>query len=228
MQLKKTLKTGRGSDFTDFAVWEPIYEEILEDFGFDRAGDEEAARILSRMLTEKNTVSLSELKTAISGKPALICGNAPKLRKELSEINLSGFTVIAADGAAAVLMDTGRVPEVICTDLDGNSDSDIEKEILACEHGSIVLIHAHGDNVDKLKKYVPHFKRFIATTQAKPFDKIFNFGGFSDGDRCVFVAKEFGASKIKLAGFDFEDPDVKPIKKKKLKWAKKLIGIQTF
>jgi hypothetical protein len=92
--------------YMDFAAWEPIYEEILEDFGFDRAGDEEAARILSRMLTEKNTVSLSELKTAISGKPALICGNAPKLRKELSEINLSGFTVIAADGAAAVLMDT--------------------------------------------------------------------------------------------------------------------------
>lgn len=208
---------------TDFAAWEPIYEGILEDFGFDRAGDEEAARILSSMLTEKNTISLSELKTAISGKPVLICGNAPKLRKELSEINLSGFTVIAADGAAAVLMDTGCVPEVICTDLDGNSEADIKKEILACEQGSIVLIHAHGDNIDKLEKYVPCFKRFIATTQAKPFDKVFNFGGFSDGDRCVFVAREFGTNLIKLAGFDFEDPDVNPIKKKKLKWAKELI-----
>jgi len=27
----------------------------------------------------------------------------------------------------------GVVPEVICTDLDGNSEVDIEKEILACE-----------------------------------------------------------------------------------------------
>jgi uncharacterized Rossmann fold enzyme len=36
---------------TDFAAWEPIYERILEDFGFDRAGDEEAAQILSHMLT---------------------------------------------------------------------------------------------------------------------------------------------------------------------------------
>ncbi len=210
---------------TDFAAWEPIYEEILEDFGFDREGDEEAARILSRMLTEKNTVSLSELKTAIFGKPALICGNAPKLRKELSEIDLSAFVVIAADGAAAVLIDIGYVPEVICTDLDGNSEADIEKEILACEQGSIVLIHAHGDNIKKLEKYVPRFKRFIATTQARPIDKVFNFGGFSDGDRCVFVAREFRANKIKLVGFDFEDPDVNPIKKKKLKWAKKLIGI---
>jgi uncharacterized Rossmann fold enzyme len=210
----------------DFAAWEPIYESILKDFGFDRAGDEEASRILSSMLTEQNTASLSELRAAISGKPVLVCGNAPKLRKELSEFNLSAFVIIAADGAAAVLMDFRCVPDVICTDLDGGSEADIEKEILACEKGSIVLIHAHGDNVDKLKKYVPRFKRFIATTQAKPFDKLYNFGGFSDGDRCVFVAKEFGAKCIKLAGFDFDDPSVNPIKKKKLKWAKELIRTQ--
>ncbi len=209
----------------DFAAWEPIYERILEDFGFDREGDEKAALFLSHMLVEKNTSSLSELKAVIFGKPVLVCGNAPKLRNDLSEIDFSAFTIIAADGAAAVLMDMGIVPEVICTDLDGNSDADIEKEILACEQGSIVLIHAHGDNIDKLEKYVPRFKRFIATTQAKPFDKVYNFGGFSDGDRCVFVAKEFGAKSVRLAGFDFEDSRVNPIKKKKLKWAKELIGM---
>lgn len=209
----------------NFAAWEPIYERILEDFGFDRSGDEEAARFLSLLLTRENTASLSELKDTISGKPVLVCGNAPGLRNELSKINLSAFVIIAADGAAAVLMDMGRVPEVICTDLDGNSEDDIEKEILACTQGSIILIHAHGDNMDKLEKYVPGFKRFIATTQARPFDKVYNFGGFSDGDRCVFVARDFGAKSVMLAGFDFEDPDVNPIKKKKLKWAKELIGI---
>lgn len=207
----------------DFAAWEPIYERILKDFGFDREGDEEAARSLSHMITTENTASLSELRDAISGKPVLVCGNAPGLSAELMEIGPSAFAVIAADGAAAVLMDMGCVPEVICTDLDGNSEADIEKEIFACDRGSIVLIHAHGDNMDKLEKYVPRFKRFIATTQAEPFDKVYNFGGFSDGDRCVFVAREFGASTIRLAGFDFEDPEVNPIKKKKLKWAKELI-----
>jgi len=212
----------------DFATWEPIYERILEDFGFDRVGDEKAAIFLSGMLIQENTVSLSELKATISGKCVLVCGNAPGLRIDLSEINLSDFTVIAADGAAAVLMDMDIVPEVICTDLDGNSEADIEKEILACQKGSIVLIHAHGDNIDKLEKYVPRFRRFIATTQARPFDKVYNFGGFSDGDRCFFVATELGAKKIKLVGFDFEDNDVNPIKKKKLKWAKKLIGIYDF
>jgi len=209
----------------DFAVWEPIYERILEDFGFDREGDEEAARFLSSMLTRENTASLSELEAVISGKPVLVCGNAPGLRAELSKIDLSDFVVVAADGAAAVLMDLSRVPDVICTDLDGNSEADIEKEILACEKGSIVLIHAHGDNMDKLEKYVPRFKHFIATTQAEPFDKVYNFGGFSDGDRCFFVAITFGAESIRLAGFDFDDPCVNPIKKKKLKWAKELIGM---
>jgi 2-amino-4-hydroxy-6-hydroxymethyldihydropteridine diphosphokinase len=208
----------------DFAAWEPIYERILEDFGFDRTGDEEAALFLSHLLAENKTVNLSELKDTISGKIALVCGNAPGLRNELLDIDLSVFVIIAADGAAAVLMDIDRVPEVICTDLDGSSESDIEKEILACDRGSIVLIHAHGDNIDKLEKYVSRFRRFIATTQAMPFDKVYNFGGFSDGDRCVFLAKEFGASSIRLAGFDFEDPCVNPIKKKKLKWAKELIG----
>lgn len=209
----------------DFAAWEPIYERILKDFGFDREGDEKAARFLSSMLTVKNTVSLSELEAVISEKPVLACGNAPGLRAELSKIDLSAFVIIAADGASAAFMDMGRVPEVICTDLDGNSESDIEKEILACELGSIVLIHAHGDNLDKLEKYVPRFKRFIATTQAEPFDKVYNFGGFSDGDRCVFVAQNFRAKSVRLAGFDFEDPCVNPIKKKKLKWAKELIGM---
>jgi uncharacterized Rossmann fold enzyme len=184
----------------DFAAWEPIYERILEDFGFDRKGDEEAARFLSDMLTEENTVNLSELEAVISGKPILVCGNAPGLRAELLRINLPDFVVIAADGAAAVLMGIGHRPEVICTDLDGNSEADIEKEILACEQGSIVLIHAHGDNMDKLEKYVPRFKHFIATTQARPFDKVYNFGGFSDGDRCVFVARDFKAKSIRLAG----------------------------
>lgn len=209
----------------DFAAWEPIYERILEDFGFDRKGDEEAARFLSLMITVKNTAGLSEIKDTISGKPVLVCGNAPGLRNELLKLDLSSFVIIAADGAAAVLMDMGRVPDVICTDLDGNSEADIEKEILACAQGSIVLIHAHGDNMDKLEKYVPRFRRFIATTQAQPIDNVYNFGGFSDGDRCAFVAREFGAKSIRLAGFDFEDPGVNPIKKKKLKWAKELIGM---
>lgn len=44
----------------------------------------------------------------------------------------------------------------------------------------------------------------------------------------VFLAREFGAKIIRLAGFDFEDNDINSTKKKKLKWVKKLIRITDF
>jgi len=83
-----------------------------------------------------------------------------RFQEWLFGINLSDFTVIAADGAAAVLMDMDIVPEVIYTDLDGNSEADIEKEIFACQTGSIVLTHIQGDNVYKLEEYVLLLKHF--------------------------------------------------------------------
>ena len=94
-------------------------------------------------------------------------------------------------------MDMGRVPEVICTDPDGNSEADIEKEILACSRGSIVLIHAHGDNMDKLEKYVPRFRRFIATTQASLLIEYTTSGG-SVMETAAFLLP--GISELKVSG----------------------------
>ncbi len=134
-------------------------------------------------------------------------------------INTGDYVIITADGATAVLFDRGVVPDIIVTDLDGN----VEKEIAANKKGAIVVVHAHGDNIDKVKKYVPRLSSVIGSTQATPLDNIYNFGGFTDGDRCVYLAKEFGAASITLVGFDFDDVDVSDMKKKKLKWAKLLI-----
>ena len=46
-------------------------------------------------------------------------------------------------------------------------------------------------------------KNCIGTTQTNPFNKIQNFGGFTDGDRAVFLASYFGAKKVILFGMDF-------------------------
>ena len=43
----------------------------------------------------------------------------------------------------------------------------------------------------------------VGSTQTKTFGKMENFGGFTDGDRCVFLAEYFNASKIVLIGMDF-------------------------
>ena len=86
-----------------------------------------------------------------------------------------------------------------------------------------MVVHAHGDNMEALGKEVPRLKRVIGTTQSKPLKNVYNFGGFTDGDRGVFLAKEMGARSITLIGFDFRDENVTPLKKKKLVWAEKLI-----
>jgi len=36
-----------------------------------------------------------------------------------------------------------------------------------------------------------------------PVENVYNFGGFTDGDRCVFLAEEFSAKEIILIGMEF-------------------------
>jgi len=200
----------------DFAEWEPHYREILDYFGFDRAGDEEAARLLSTLLECDNLLSLASL---TDGNPVTVCGNAPCLKNELEKI--SGI-VFAADAAAEVLDSHGIFPDAIFTDLDGATDRFIELN----NEGTIVVIHAHGDNMPLLRHWVPRFKgKVIGTTQSAPFPHVYNFGGFTDGDRAVFAADELGASHITLAGFDLDDKNVDPMKRGKLFWARKLLAL---
>jgi uncharacterized Rossmann fold enzyme len=119
------------------------------------------------------------------------------------------------------LINNGIIPNIIVTDLDGNMDD----EAKANDLGAIMVVHAHGDNMDALGEELPRLKRVIGTTQSTPLSNVYNFGGFSDGDRSVFLAKEMGAKSINLIGFDYNDTNVTPIKKKKLMWAEKLIDM---
>ncbi len=217
--------------------WEPIYEEILKDFGFKREKDEEAARIAFEIISRKRSKGKEvkkKIEDLIKGKAAIICGNAPCLENDIREkqldSNVFSFTreyiVIAADGATSVLLRTAIISDIVVTDLDGN----IADIIYANRIGSIGVVHAHGDNIEKLKKVLPTLnENVICTTQSRPLSpmeksaRVYNFGGFTDGDRCVFLAKEFGAKRIELVGFDFEDKNVSKRKRKKLKWAKGLI-----
>lgn len=204
-----------------FKDWEPIYRSILDDMGFDREKDEQAALLLSGLLEIKarkkdEVVGIGSLRRAIKGRDVLVCGRAPKLEDDIKITDFKKYVTIAADGAASILMNSGITPDIIVTDLDGN----MEDEARA---GAIMVVHAHGDNMEALRKEVPRLKKVIGTTQAKPLKNVYNFGGFTDGDRSVFLAKEMGARSITLIGFDFRDENVSPLKKKKLVWAEKLI-----
>jgi len=202
----------------EFSEWEPLYTEILADFGFDRSEDDASARILADLLHGR-AGTLADLRGIISGRDVAVCGNAPSLASEIDSI-MPDQIVIAADGATTILMANRMLPDVIVTDLDGT----IEDIISASEKRSFVVVHAHGDNIQAVRSVVPLLGgRVLGTTQSEPFDDIHNFGGFSDGDRCVFLAKASGAASVMLFGFDYDDPDVTNVKKKKLGWAKRLI-----
>ncbi len=200
--------------------WEPYYKAILEDFGWTAEGDEAAARLLSSMLPDQ-APCLDRVKELIEGKDVIVCGKAPSLEKDMERVDWwYRYTVIAADGSVSTLLRQGIVPDIVVSDLDG-SHEDLLK---ADENGAIILAHAHADNVEAVKSLVPKLKHVVGTTQARPLKNVYNFGGFSDGDRCVFLAKEFGAKTIKIIGFNLDDTNVTPKKLKKLKWARKLIG----
>ena len=105
----------------------------------------------------------------------------------------------------------------------------------ANKNGSILVVHAHGDNIDKIRKYSSELKNnIVGTIQINPvaYENLFNFGGFTDGDRAVFIADHFQAKAIYLVGFDFDsiigiysqiEKKDKIQKLKKLKWCKYLI-----
>jgi len=202
----------------NFEEWEPHYREILDYFGFSREDDEAAARMLASLIPRDDLVALS---TLCRGNDVTICGNAPCLKSELKTITGSSV-VFAADAAADVLVKNGIRPAAVFTDLDGASDCLLDMNAA----GTIVVVHAHGDNIPLLKHWVPKFTGpVVATTQAAPLPHVHNFGGFSDGDRAVFATDALGARSITILGFDLDDTGVDPVKRGKLMWAKKLLAL---
>jgi hypothetical protein len=220
----------------EFSEWEKYYSQILLDFGYERARDEQSAGVLAEISTGKNLGGIEDLKQHIVGKEVYVFGDGPSLKETIDRYNFEG-TLIAANGATSVLMAKGMVPQIIVTDLDGK----VEDQVAACEKGSIVVILAHGDNIPALNEWVPKFSgKIIATSQSAPLKHLLNFGGFTDGDRAVFLADHFGAKRIILVGFDFgsdrgttpadyEDEidlsDRGKVKMRKLTWANVLIAM---
>ena len=221
----------------EFGEWEKYYSQILLDFGYDGAKDEESAGVLADISTGKNLGGIEDLKPLLVGKEVYVSGDGPSLKETVERYKFEG-TLIAANGATSALMAKGMVPHIIVTDLDGNVDD----QVAANENGAIVIILAHGDNIPALNEWVPKFNgKIMVTSQSAPVKHLLNFGGFTDGDRAVFLADHFGAKRIILVGFDFGSDRSQPqpqdyedeidlsdrgkVKMRKLTWANVLIAM---
>ena len=206
--------------------WVRKYNEILKEFKYDKKTDVQSAILLEGML--KGESQIKTLQKIIRNQNVLVIGAGPSLSKAIPRLkNFEKTVKIVADSAVKPLVDNGIKPDIIVTDLDG--DENILKKVGRTK--TIFVVHAHGDNIDKLE-LMKNFKNCLGTTQTKPFGRLHNFGGFTDGDRAVFLANHFNAKKIILLGMDFGNkigkfsntkPRDRKIKIKKLKKGKTLL-----
>ena len=182
-----------------FIDWFPYYQDIRQQFGYSTEKDQNAANILSNML-KKKSLDLKVLHRKIARRHVMVIGAGDSLIQNIKFVKKNRkFVKIVADGATKALIENRIKPDIVVTDLDG----DISFLRKAERVGAIIVVHSHGDNIEELKKIVPTLRRVIGTTQVMPVENVYNFGGFTDGDRCVFLADEFGAEEIVLVGMEF-------------------------
>lgn len=183
--------------------WLAFYDWVRSVFEFPYSRDLEAALILSSILRGRSG-DPNLIGDMIQGREVIVVGAGPDLDKQIlaSLSLLKKSIVIAADGATSALLKMGIKPNIIVSDLDGN----VQDQVVASRVGAIPVIHAHGDNIDALKKWVELFKEpIIGTCQVPPPPNLHVFGGFTDGDRGVVIALHFGAKRVRLLGWSFGD-----------------------
>ena len=177
--------------------WKKKYAEIRKEFGYSEKKDRDSAFILDSIL--KKTPIERKIAGMIKGKTVIVIGAGPSLSRSIPKLQKLKNTIkIAADSSVKLLVENKIIPDIVVTDLDGDEYS--LKKIGKTK--TIFVVHAHGDNSEKLD-FVKFFTNYIGTTQTKPFGKIKNYGGFTDGDRSVFLANHFSAKKIILFGMEF-------------------------
>ena len=205
--------------------WNKKYNEILKEFGYSKKDDIESAKILNSKITKK--IPKKTLTKLIQNNDVFIIGAGPSLLKSIKTLKkFSNGVKIVADGAIQAFLENDLKADILVTDLDGDLKS-IKK---IGKTNTLIFVHAHGDNIEKLD-LVSGFKNWAGTTQTKEFGKLYNFGGFTDGDRCVFLANYFNAKNIILVGMDFgntigkysKNISNKTLKRKKLRFGKELL-----
>lgn len=192
----------------DRNLWLELYSSIknMLDLSFDQ--DQMATDTLSSILsTLPNTIDVQQLRDAISSDCVFILGPALNIehdfRKAIELVLIDRLPTIAIDGAATFLYEKRFIPDIIVSDLDG----DPNHIAYLNERGSIAIVHGHGDNIGELRMWVPRFKGpIVGSTQVEPKPYVYNFGGFTDGDRALFIAYALGVRKAIIGGMDFRGP----------------------
>lgn len=188
----------------DWSEWKPLYDDIAVRLCLDPQADREATAILNTLLANKDpSPVLEKIEKLIKDRPVIVCGAGPSLERHLKEAipfrALMDSTCVASDGAASGLLELGLDCDILVTDLDGDLQS--VREVI--RRGAIPVVHAHGDNIDLVREIVPTLETVVGSTQVEPTERVFLWGGFTDGDRACHLVSHYGPSRVTLAGMDF-------------------------
>jgi len=176
--------------------WEGLLSSTYKLFTFDYVKDLKALRDAKLMDkgAELKSFKCLEVVGPKDPKPSFTC------------------PIMAVDGAANLLEDY----DVLVSDGDGAS----EEEIVRASEERLLLLHVHGDNVERLKA-LPLGNNVRVTVQLW-YPGLLCVPAISDGDRALILAKVM-AEEVRVTGFGkgHQNPKTKralihPIKERKL------------
>lgn len=188
----------------EWKEWQPIYLDIVTRLDLDSTMDVQATKLLSDLLKDVNPDPLLHLlEQRLRNKTVVVCGAGPSLEHHIQTLkernDFQDLVFVAADGAVSLLLEQNCPCDIIVTDLDGEYNH-IKQ---ATQNGTLAIVHGHGDNMDKIRKMVPDLGQVLGSTQVEPTQRVFLWGGFTDGDRACYVVTAYSPREIILAGMDF-------------------------
>ncbi len=188
----------------EWKEWQPIYHNIINRLDLDSTMDIQATQLLTDLLMKINPGPLLRiLEEKIHDRTIVICGAGPSLEEHVQILkersDYQDLVFVAADGAVSLLLEQNCPCDIIVTDLDGDYNH-IEQ---TTKNGALCIVHGHGDNIDKILDLVPSLGKVLGSTQVEPTERVFLWGGFTDGDRACYVVTTYSPRQVILAGMDF-------------------------
>ena len=134
--------------------WKKRYSDIIKEFNYSEKKDKESAVILNSIIKKSNINE--KIISLVKNKTVFVIGSGPSLSTAIPILkNFKKIIKIAADSSVKLLVENGIIPDIVITDLDG--DEDTLKKI---GRKSIFIVHAHGDNIEKLE-FVKNLKNVL-------------------------------------------------------------------
>ncbi|MHA1847779.1 MAG: 6-hydroxymethylpterin diphosphokinase MptE-like protein [Promethearchaeota archaeon] len=207
------------------SCWYKIKESVHVSFDKDILARDIVHENLSASLeiNIKRIQNLLQIKKMEMDKkhPVFIFTPGPSLEKNLEvleerKIDFRKKFVVGVDGATRLLVARDIMPDLVISDLDGLTSREIGK--IRKNGARLIVIHAHGDNIEKIQalfKQVQIDDKFVFTTQELPTNLVFNWGGFTDGDRAIFAVLAIEAWKnVYLVSMDLDSDSIGRYSKK--------------